>query len=274
MLNIFCNIVFLIFFNFISSSAFTGDRSIIIQSTTSLKNSGFYDYIIEKFNKNYSIGIRVVAVGTGQALRNAKKCDADILLVHHKPSEDEFVRKGYGLYRKQIMYNDYILVGPKKDPAQIKELKSIKGALKKIYENKSLFVSRGDESGTDKKEKSLWRSVRLDMKSRENSWYLESGSGMGSSLNIAVNKNAYILTDRSTWISFGNKKEHIILVENEPSLFNYYGIIPINPIKCPKAKVKESEIFINWLISDEGKKHINSFEKKGTQLFFSGFRKN
>ena len=112
------------------------------------------------------------------------------------------------------------------------------------------------------------------MKSVENSWYLESGSGMGSSLNIAVNKNAYILTDRSTWISFGNKKEHIILVENEPSLFNYYGIIPINPIKCPKAKVKESEIFINWLLSDEGKKHINSFEKKGTQLFFSGFRKN
>lgn len=250
------------------------DKFIIIQSTTSTRDSGFYDYIIEKFNQNYSIDIRVIAVGTGQALRNAKKCDADILLVHHKPSEDEFVKKGYGLYRKQIMYNDYILVGPKNDPAQIKELKNIKGALKKIYKKKSYFVSRGDESGTDKKEKSLWRSVRLDMKSAENSWYLESGSGMGSSLNIAVNKNAYILTDRSTWISFGNKKEHIILVENEPSLFNYYGIIPINPLKCPKAKVKESEVFINWLLSDEGKKHINSFKKKGTQLFFSGFRKN
>ncbi|MDC3091283.1 substrate-binding domain-containing protein [Rickettsiales bacterium] len=248
------------------------DKFIIIQSTTSTRDSGFYDYIIEKFKNYHPIDIRVIAVGTGQALRNAKKCDADILLVHHKPSEDEFVRKGYGLYRKQIMYNDYVLVGPKNDPANIKQLNNIKGALKRIYQTKSFFVTRGDESGTDKKEKSLWRSVRLTVDSKKNNWYLESGSGMGSSLNIAVNKNAYILTDRSTWISFGNKKGHIVLVENEPSLFNYYGIIPISPLKCPKSKLKESETFINWLLSKEGKEYINSFKKDGKQLFFSSPR--
>ena len=247
---------------------------ILIQSTTSTRDSGFYDYIIEKFNNKHPTNVRVVAVGTGQAIRNAKACDADILLVHHKPSEDEFIKEGYGLYRKEFMYNDYVLVGPKSDPASLREEKNIKKALKKIYNSETFFVSRGDESGTHKKEQSLWRSVRIDIRPKNNNWYLETGTGMGSSLNIAVNKNAYILSDRSTWITFGNKKDHEIIVENEPSLLNYYGIIPLNPEKCPKVKQKQSEVFINWLTSEEGKKHINSFRKDGNQLFFSKLNKD
>ena len=157
----YCIVLFILCFFLMGHKS---DKFIIIQSTTSTRDSGFYDYIIGKFKNYHPIDIRVIAVGTGQALRNARKCDADILLVHHKPSEDEFVRKGYGLYRKQIMYNDYVLVGPKSDPANIKQLNDIKGALKRIYQTKSYFVTRGDESGTDKKEKSLWKSGILSWK--------------------------------------------------------------------------------------------------------------
>ena len=262
---------FFLFFSLSVSFDCLADKNfIIIQSTTSTRDSGFYEYIIPKYNKFNSTKVRIVAVGTGQAIRNAKRCDGDILFVHHKNSEKKFVEEGFGLYRKEVMYNDYILVGPKNDPAQIKGLKNINKALSRIKESDSLFVSRGDDSGTHKKEVALWNNFLNDeIGTQRFSWYIETGSGMGSSLNVAVNISAYTLTDRSTWMFFGNKKNHKILVENEPTLFNYYGIIPVNPKKCKNVKIKESEEFINWLLSPIGRGYINEYNKDGTQLFFA-----
>ena len=264
------NLLYIIFIFFVSSSH-VNKNFIIIQSTTSTSDSGFYKYIIKKFNESFDTEVRVVAVGTGQAIRNAKKCDADILFVHHKPSELDFVKGGYGLYRKEVMYNDYVLVGPNDDKIRIEEIDNIEKALKRIYELKLNFVTRGDQSGTHKKELELWERIGVKNLNIKNSWYIQTGSGMGASLNVAVNKKAYILTDRSTWISFGNKRGHKILVENEPLLINNYGIIPINPKNCPKVKLKKSEEFIQWLISYEGQKQINLFRKDGQQLFFSSY---
>ena len=264
------NLLYIFFIIFFSSSH-ANKNFIIIQSTTSTSDSGFYQYIIKKFNKSFSTEVRVVAVGTGQAIRNAKKCDADILFVHHKPSELEFVKSGYGLYRKEVMYNDYVLVGPRDESAGIKKIDNIETALKKIYEFELNFVTRGDQSGTHKKELELWKRVGVSNLDIKNKWYIQTGSGMGASLNIAVNTKAYILTDRSTWISFGNKKNHKILVQNEPLLINSYGIIPINPRNCPKVKLEKSEEFIHWLTSQEGQREINLFRKDGQQLFFSSY---
>ena len=261
---------FFIFIFLILTLSLSADEDfIVIQSTTSTRDSGFYDHVLKSYKQENFTKIKVIAVGTGQAIRNSKKCDGDILLVHHKPSEEKFVSEGYGLYRKEIMYNDFVLIGPKNDPANIRDLKNVKFAFKEIYKSKSKFISRGDDSGTHKKEIEIWSQLEKKIKSKNHSWYLETGSGMGSSLNIAVNNLAYILTDRSTWVAFGNKKNHVILLENEPLLKNSYGIIPISPKKCPKTKIEESEKFIKWLMSKKGKKTINSFRVKGQQLFFA-----
>ena len=218
------------------------------------------------------IKIKVIASGTGHAVVNAKKCDADIILVHDKQSEDLFVKNGFGLYRKDLMYNDFILVGPKSFNINFKN-ENIYQVLQKIYDNKLTFVSRGDNSGTYKKEISLWKNLSLKINTRKDHWYLETGSGMGPSLNIAVNKNAITLTDRATWISFNNKKDHTILVEGDKNLYNYYGIIPINPKKCPNSNTDSSEKFINWITSKEGQELINSYTKNGEQLFFGNSKK-
>jgi|ETN01SMinimDraft_1059929.scaffolds.fasta_scaffold03171_7 tungstate transport system substrate-binding protein len=261
--------VFLIFFQLIpTKNSFAKKNFIIIQSTTSTRDTGFYEYILPKYNHIDDTEIRVVAVGTGQAIKNAMKCDADILLVHDKKTEELFVKEGFGLYRKDLMYNDYVLIGPKGDQLKFKEIKNIQEALKKIYDDKIKFISRGDDSGTNKKEIILWKNLGLKVNSQKNSWYWETGSGMGSSLNIAVNKNAIILVDRASWISFNNKRNHTIFVEGDNDLYNYYGIIPINPTKCPKSKIGQSEKFINWLLSDKGQELINSFKNNGQQLFF------
>ena len=245
------------------------DKFIIIQSTTSIRDSGFYEHIQKKFVEDHDFEIKVIAVGTGQAIKNAEKCDADILFVHHKPSELKFVRNGFGVYRKDVMYNEFVLIGPKEDPANIRNIKEIKLALKKIRSKKKNFVTRGDQSGTHKKELELWKQINPRIPNNYEDWYIETGAGMGSSLNIAVNKNAYILSDKSSWLSFGNKRNHQILLQNDPTLINVYGIIPINPENCPKAKKNEAEIFINWLTSQEGQIQIDSFRKDGKQLFFS-----
>ncbi len=255
-----------IFVSFLLS--FKEDDSLIIQSTTSLQDAGFYNHLISNFNSYDSVKIKVVAVGTGQAIKNSENCDGDLLLVHHKLSEIDFINKGYGLYRKEIMYNDYILVGPKKKSEIFKSINNIKDALQIIYSKKLSFVSRGDESGTHKKEKELWKSAEISIDAKNDKWYIESGLGMGASLNFAVNKKAYALTDRSTWLSFGNKKEHTIVVENFPSLLNFYGIIPINPKRCPRTNIIKAEKLINWLLSDSGKEIINSFRVNGEQVFF------
>ena len=265
MLKIFLIFLFLIF-SFVSTRT---QDFIIIQSTTSTRDTGFYEYILQKYSKRNSTKIKVVAVGTGQAIKNAKKCDAELLFVHHKPSELDFINKGFGTYREEIMYNDFVLVGPKNDPADLIKTKNVFEAFKKIHKTKSAFISRGDESGTHKKEKELWRNSGIETSKLKNKWFIETGSGMGSSLNMAVNMEAYILTDRSTWITFQNKRNHTIILENEPNLLNLYGIIPINPKVCPNVNFKEAELFVNWLVSIEGKDTIDSFRINGKQLFFS-----
>ncbi len=254
------------FLIFLRNESFSKDF-LVIQSTTSTRDSGFYNYILPKFKNEKGVDARVVAVGTGQAIRNAKNCDGDLLLVHHTKSELEFVDDGYGLYRKEIMFNDYILVGPKSDPANIINEKTIVGALKKIAFEKSNFVSRGDDSGTHKKEFGLWKLTDAIPNAKLDKWYIEVGLGMGEALNIAVNKSAYILTDRATWISFRNKQNHLVIVENKPLLYNFYGIIPMSPERCPKVKFKMAETFIQWLSSDNGKKLINSYKVDGISLF-------
>ena len=266
-------IIFLIFFQlFFFKSIISREDSLIIQSTTSTRDSGFYNFILPKYRMIDDVKIKVIASGTGHAVVNAKKCDADIILVHDKQSEELFVKNGFGLYRKDLMYNDFILVGPKSFNINFKN-ENIYQVLQKIYDNKLTFVSRGDNSGTYKKEISLWKSLSLKINTRKDRWYLETGSGMGPSLNIAVNKNAITLTDRATWISFNNKKDHTILVEGDKNLYNYYGIIPINPKKCPNSNTDSSEKFINWITSKEGQELINSYTKNGEQLFFGNSKK-
>jgi len=261
---LFVVVVFLILFGESLSNNF-----IVIQSTTSTRDSGFYEYLLPKFEKKFGFSVRVVAVGTGQAIRNAKNCDGDLLFVHHKASEEKFVSEGFGLYRKEIMYNDFVIVGPKDDPIEIRSSKSISDALQRVFSYKHNFISRGDDSGTHKKEVELWEISNLLPNPKLNRWYFDVGQGMGATLNIAVQKNAYTITDRASWVNFKNKSDHEIMVENEPKLYNYYGIIPVNPYKCPKVKSMLSKKFVEWLVSTEGKKHIENFKLNGQQLFFA-----
>ena len=241
---------------------------IVLQSTTSARDSGLYDFILPKFGQISGVEVRVIAVGTGQAIENSRRCDADVLIAHHKESEEKFIAEGYGLYRKEFMYNDFVLVGPKSDPAGVQKVNSIVTSLELIRKKGSTFVSRGDNSGTHKKEFSLWQMTGSVPEPKVSNWYYSVGQGMGGALNFAVNKDGYILTDRSTWESFKNKKKHMIVVENEPLLFNYYGVIPINPEKCPDVKIKKVKSFVDWLLSDKAKLLIKSFKINNKQLFF------
>ena len=241
---------------------------ITLQSTTSTQNSGLYDYILPLFSQKYNIDVRVVAVGTGQAIKNAQNCDGDVLIVHSKDSEEQFVESGYGIYRQDLMYNDFIIIGPDDDPAKIYSSKNAFEAFQKIYNSKSTFSSRGDESGTHKAEIKLWNKIELETNKFRGNWYRELGLGMGATLNVAVQMDAYVLSDRATWLAFNNKREHKILFEGDESLFNQYGIIPVSPKKCPTVKFNISEKFIYWMLSKEGQKNISSFEVNGHQLFF------
>ncbi|MBS91474.1 MAG: sulfate transporter [Rickettsiales bacterium] len=265
--------VFLIFFSFILIvkyfPASKPEKFLILQSTTSTRDSGLYDYLLPKFKLEHNIEVRVIAVGTGQAIKNSMRCDGDLLIVHHKESEEKFIDDGFGLYRMEFMYNDYVLVGPRDDPAKISMTNSIVDSLLLIKKKKIRFVSRGDDSGTHKKEIKLWALTNFQPDPKKHNWYFSVGQGMGGSLNIAVNKDAYILSDRSTWLSFNNKKNHKILVENEPNLYNFYGVIPINPEKCPDTKNNAASKFIHWLNSNETKDLISSYKVKGQQLFFT-----
>jgi tungstate transport system substrate-binding protein len=244
------------------------DNFIIVQSTTSTRDSGLFDHILPLFTKKTGIEVRVVAVGTGQALKNAKNGDGDVVLVHSKPDEEKFVAEGLGRKRQDVMYNDFIIVGPASDPAKIGGLKDAAQAFKQIAETKSPFASRADDSGTNKAELRLWKDAGIDVKQASGTWYLETGSGMGATLNTAVGKGAYALTDRGTWLSFGNKDDFKILVEGDPRLFNQYGVILVNPAKHPNVKVKEGQAFIDWLTGPEGQAAIASYKIDGQQLFF------
>ena len=251
-----------------SSAAIAADDAIILQSTTSTANSGLYDYILPVFTDKTGVQVNVVAVGTGQAIRNAQNGDGDVLLVHARPSEEEFVEAGYGVERFDVMYNDFIIVGPASDPAGIAGGSNATAALAKISEAATPFASRADNSGTHKKEMALWEDAGIDPTVASGSWYRETGSGMGATLNTAVGMNAYTMTDRGTWISFKNKGEFQILVEGDANLFNQYGIILVNPKKHPRVNVEAGQAFIDWILGDEGQSAIASYRLDGQQLFF------
>lgn len=248
-------------------AATAGEKTIIIQSTTSTQNSGLLDYILPIFAKKTGIKARVVSVGTGQALKNARNGDGDVLLVHAKSAEEKFVSEGFGVKRFDVMFNDFVILGPKNDPAKVADMKDVTAALKKIASTKAAFASRGDDSGTHKKEKSLWKEAGISP-SKDDKWYRETGSGMGSTLNVAVGMGAYVMSDRATWIAFKNKKDFSILVEGEPRLFNQYGVILVNPEKHKNVKAKEGQAFINWITGPEGQATIKTFKVQGKQLFF------
>lgn len=242
-------------------------EQLLLQSTTSTQNSGLYDYLLPIYQKKSGVMVRVVAVGTGKALLNGRNCNADALLIHSKADEIQFVDDGYGLYRRDVMYNDYVIIGPQDDPVNLANTSSASDALALIAAKTYPFASRGDDSGTHKKEIQLWKNATFDPTPYSGSWYLETGSGMGSTLNLAVEKNAYALTDRGTWIAFGNKQNHKILLEGDSALFNQYGIIPISKENCPNAQEKRAIDFTKWLTGPEGQAAISAFRLQGQPLF-------
>jgi tungstate transport system substrate-binding protein len=245
------------------------DRFITVASTTSTENSGLFDHILPKFDAASGIEVRVIAVGTGAAIKLAEDGNADVLFVHHRPSEMAFVADGFGVKRFDVMYNDFILVGPQSDPAGIHDGTNLALALKKIAATKAPFTSRADGSGTHKMELSLWVAADIDVKAASGTWYRETGSSMGATLNTASAMEAYTLTDRGTWIKFGNKGPLIIKVEGDPRLFNPYGVILVNPQRHPHTKAADGQRFIDWLLSKTGQKIIAEYRIDGKLAFFS-----
>lgn len=245
-----------------------GAKFIIVQSTTSTQNSGLLDFILPLFKSQTGISVRVVAVGTGQALKNGRNGDGDVLLVHAKQAEEKFVADGYGVSRKDVMYNDFVLVGPDADPAGVSGTSDILSALTKVSKSAAKFVSRGDDSGTNKKELALWRKAGVNTQAGDHRWYLETGSGMGATLNVAAGMGAYTLTDRGTWIAFKNKKSLRIVSSGDPLLFNQYGAILVNAKRHPHVKTKLATTFINWLTGRQGQAAIAAYRLDGQQLFF------
>ena len=243
------------------------DEFILLQSTTSTQNSGLYDHLLPQFQEKTGIQVRVVAVGTGQAIKNAGNCDGDLLLVHARQAEEAFVSDGGGKARHDVMYNDFVLVGPEGDPAGIGDETTVGAALQKIAQEGAAFVSRGDDSGTHKKELALWGGTGIDPIASSGQWYRETGSGMGATLNVAIGMEAYVLTDRATWISFGNRAGHDILLEGDPALFNQYGVVTIDPAHCPNIKQEASQLFVDWLLGPQGQAAIGEFRLEGQQLF-------
>jgi tungstate transport system substrate-binding protein len=241
---------------------------IVVQSTTSTENSGLYDYLLPIFTKKTGIEVRVVAVGTGQAIKNARNGDGDVLLVHAKSAEEKFVADGFGVRRSDLMYNDFVIVGPPNDPAGIAGLSDATAALGKIAKAKAVFASRGDNSGTHKKEMRLWKAIGIDPTEQSGKWYRETGSGMGATLNAGIGMAAYVMTDRATWIKFGNKGSHKIAVQGDGKLFNQYGVILVSKKKHPRVKAELGQRFIDWLLSEEGQAAIARYEVGGQQLFF------
>ena len=244
------------------------DRFIIVQSTTSTQNSGLLDAILPEFTAKTGIEVRVVAVGTGQAIKNAANGDGDVLLVHAKPAEEKFVADGWGVQRFDVMYNDFIVVGPSSDPSGVAGMTDVVAAFQKIADSQAPFASRGDDSGTHKAELGLWSQAGVDVNAASGTWYRETGSGMGATLNTGIGMDAYILTDRATWISFRNKGDYRVSVEGDPKLFNQYGVILVNPSNHPNVKAEDGQAFVYWLIGPEGQAAIAAYKIDGQQLFF------
>ena len=244
------------------------DKSIVVASTTSTQDSGLFGHILPMFKAKTGIDVKVVAQGTGQALDTARRGDADVVFVHAKPAEEKFLSEGFGVKRYPVMYNDFILIGPKGDPAGIKGSKDIVAALGAIKAKGADFISRGDKSGTHQAELNLWKVAGVDIAKDKGPWYKEIGQGMGAALNTASASNAYVLADRGTWLSFKNRGDLVIAVEGDKRLFNQYGVMLVNPEKHPSVKKDLGQQFIDWLVSSEGQKAIADYKINGEQLFY------
>ena len=256
----------------LTSNVQAQEKSIIVSSTTSTEQSGLFGYMLPIFKMKSGIDVKVVAVGTGQALDIGRRGDADVVFVHDKPAEEQFVQDGYATKRYEVMYNDFILIGPKSDPAKVGGGKDIQTAFQKIAAAQAPFVSRGDKSGTHAAELRYWKGAGIAV-SPSQSWYKETGSGMGPALNTASAMNGYILADRGTWLSFKNRGDLTILVQGDPKLFNQYGVMLVNPAKFPHVKKAEGQAFIDWLVSKNGQDVIASYQIGGEQLFFPNAKK-
>lgn len=249
-------------------AAFAQERTITVASTTSTEQSGLFGYLLPKFTEDEGIHVKVVAVGTGQALDIGRRGDADVVFVHDRPAEDKFMSEGQGVKRFDVMYNDFVIVGPKADPAGIGGDKNVVDALRKIAAAKAPFISRGDHSGTHEAELRLWKQAGIDVAIARGEWYREIGQGMGPALNMASSSNAYLLSDRGTWLSFKNRGGLAILTEGDKRLFNQYGVMLVNPVKHPNVKAQDGQAFIDWLISPKGQATIAGYKVGGEQLFF------
>ena len=250
-----------------TSTAHTRERGIILQSATSPADAGLYDHILPIFERKTGIKVHVVAVGSGQALRNGRAGDGDVLLVHAKSQEEEFVAQGYGIARFDVMHNDFVVVGPAADSAKVSSLTTARTAFTAIAQKKALFVSRGDNSGTHQKEQQIWRAIGVDVAAASGMWYREIGAGMGATLNIAIGLSALTVVDRGTWISFRNKRNFKILLDGDPELFNPYGVILVNSKRHARVNARDGQAFIDWLLSGEGQQAIASFARNGQNLF-------
>jgi tungstate transport system substrate-binding protein len=249
-------------------AALAQDRSIVVASTTSTRDSGLFDYLLPLFTAKTGIEVRVVAQGTGQALDTGRRGDADVLFVHAKPQEEKFVADEYGVGRHDVMYNDFVLLGPPDDPAGIAGTRDIAAALRAIKDKQVPFVSRGDRSGTHQAELALWKAAGIDIAAERGPWYRAIGQGMGAALNTAAAMNAYVLSDRGTFIAFKNHDALKIAVEGDRRLFNQYGIMLVNPVKFPNVNKELGRAFIDWVVSPEGQDAIAGFRIGGQQLFF------
>jgi tungstate transport system substrate-binding protein len=252
----------------ITAPAHAQDKSIVVSSTTSTQDSGLFGYILPLFKAKTGIDVKVIAQGTGQALDTGRRGDADVVFVHAKSAEEKFLAEGESVKRYPVMYNDFVLIGPKSDPAGIKGMKDVGAALKAIMSKGAPFISRGDRSGTHIAEINLWKASGIDIEKEKGPWYKSIGQGMGAALNTAGASNAYVLSDRGTWISFKNKGDLVIEVEGDKRLFNQYGVMLVNPAKHPNVKKDLGQQFIDWLVSPEGQKAIASYKIDGQQLFY------
>lgn len=251
--------------------AYAQNKSIVMSSTTSTEQSGLFGFMLPIFKMETGIDVKVVAVGTGQALDIGRRGDADVVFVHDKPAEEKFVSEGYAAKRTEVMYNDFVLIGPKSDPAKIGGGKNIKVAFQKIAATQAPFISRGDKSGTHAAELRYWKDSGVI--ASPSAWYKETGSGMGPALNTASAMNGYILSDRATWLAFKNRGDLAILVQGDPNLFNQYGVMLVNPAKFPHVKKVEGQAFIDWITSQNGQDVIASYKIDGEQLFFPNAKK-
>jgi tungstate transport system substrate-binding protein len=251
-----------------SAPAFAQDKSIVVASTTSTQDSGLFGHILPLFKAMSGIDVKVIAQGTGQALDTARRGDADVVLVHAKAQEEKFVADGSGVRRFDLMYNDFVLIGPGSDPAGVKGSNDIVTALQAIRKKASPFISRGDRSGTHVAELALWKQAGIDIDAAKGPWYREIGQGMGAALNMASSTGGHVLSDRGTWLSFKNPGDLVISVEGDRRLFNQYGVILVNPAKHPAVKTTLGQAFIDWLLSDEGQAAIAGYKINGKQLFF------